>query len=111
MKPRAGLILSVVVLSLLLAICLLWVISVGEVPIPRGDVLGVISGRIPSSDPRSVIVLSIRLPRALAAAAAGAVLSGSGVIFQGVLLNPLAEPYTLGVATGAALGASLAITL
>ncbi|MDY0178809.1 MAG: iron chelate uptake ABC transporter family permease subunit, partial [Synergistaceae bacterium] len=78
MKPRAGLILSVVVLSLLLAICLLWVISVGEVPIPRGDVLGVISGRIPSSDPRSVIVLSIRLPRALAAAAAGAVLSGSG---------------------------------
>ncbi len=61
--------------------------SVGEVPIPRGDVLGVISGRIPSSDPRSVIVLSIRLPRALAAAAAGAVLSGSGVIFQGVLFK------------------------
>jgi len=111
MKPRAGLILSVVVLSLLLAICLLWVISVGEVPIPRGDVLGVISGRIPSSDPRSVIVLSIRLPRALAAAAAGAVLSGSGVIFQGVLLNPLAEPYTLGVGTESSAGASLAITL
>ena len=68
-------------------------------------------GRIPASDPRSVIVLSIRLPRALAAAAAGAVLAGSGVIFQGVLLNPLAEPYTLGVAAGAALGASAAITL
>ncbi|MDT8284469.1 MAG: iron ABC transporter permease, partial [Thermovirgaceae bacterium] len=40
-----------------------------------------------------------------------AVLAGSGVVFQGVLLNPLAEPYTLGVATGAAFGASLAITL
>ncbi len=111
MKPRARLLFPLIALSLLLAISLLWVISVGEVPIPRGDVLGVISGHIPSSDPRSVIVLSIRLPRALAAAAAGAVLAGSGVIFQGVLLNPLAEPYTLGVATGAALGASIAITL
>ncbi len=111
MNTRGGLTLPLVVLSSLLVVTLLWVITVGEVPIPKGDVLGVISGRIPASDPRSVIVLSIRLPRALAAAAAGAVLAGSGVIFQGVLLNPLAEPYTLGVAAGAALGASAAITL
>ena len=73
--------------------------------------MNVIRGVIPASDPRSVIVLFIRLPRALAASTVGAVLAGSGAVFQGVLLNPLAEPYTLGVATGAAFGASLAITL
>lgn len=111
MSSRGGLALPLIILSALLAVALLWVITVGEVPIPGGDVLGVISGRVPASDPRSKIVLSIRLPRALAAASAGAVLAGSGVIFQGVLLNPLAEPYTLGVAAGAALGASAAITL
>jgi len=111
MNSRGGLTLPLVALSSLLVVTLLWVITVGEVPIPKSDVLGVFLGRIPASDPRSVIVLSIRLPRALAAAAAGAVLAGSGVIFQGVLLNPLAEPYTLGVAAGAALGASAAITL
>jgi len=101
----------VVFLSASLAAALLWVISIGEVRIPAGDVMNVIRGVIPASDPRSVIVLFIRLPRALAASTVGAVLAGSGAVFQGVLLNPLAEPYTLGVATGAAFGASLAITL
>lgn len=111
MNARINFTAALLGLSVLLVIFLAWVISVGEVNIPRDDILGVLTGRIPSSDTRSMIILSIRLPRALAAASAGAVLAGSGVIFQGVLLNPLAEPYTLGVATGAALGASLAITL
>lgn len=103
--------LSILGLLMCLATVLLWVISIGEVSISAGEIVDVILGKIPASDPRSLIVLSIRLPRALAASAVGAVLAGSGVVFQGVLLNPLAEPYTLGVATGAALGASLAIIL
>jgi iron complex transport system permease protein len=51
-----------------------------------------------------------RLPRTLAAACVGAALASSGVIFQGLLRNPLATPFTLGVSSGAALGAMLAIT-
>src|SRR4051812_6882250 len=51
-----------------------------------------------------------RLPRALAAALVGGTLAAAGVVFQGLLRNPLATPYTLGVSAGAALGAMLAIT-
>lgn len=51
-----------------------------------------------------------RLPRTLAGAVVGAALAASGVIFQGLLRNPLATPFTLGVSAGAALGAMLAIT-
>ena len=51
-----------------------------------------------------------RLPRTLAGALVGALLATAGVVFQGLLRNPLATPFTLGVSAGAALGAMLAIT-
>jgi iron complex transport system permease protein len=51
-----------------------------------------------------------RLPRALAAGVVGGSLAAAGVVFQGLLRNPLATPYTLGVSAGAALGAMIAIT-
>ncbi len=51
-----------------------------------------------------------RLPRTLAGAAVGGSLAAAGVVFQGLLRNPLATPFTLGVSAGAALGAMLAIT-
>ena len=51
-----------------------------------------------------------RLPRTLAGALVGAMLASAGVVFQGLLRNPLATPFTLGVSAGAALGAMLAIT-
>ena len=51
-----------------------------------------------------------RLPRTLAGALVGAALASAGVVFQGLLRNPLATPFTLGVSAGAALGAMLAIT-
>jgi len=50
-----------------------------------------------------------RLPRALAAALVGGSLAAAGVVFQGLLQNPLATPYTLGVSAGASLGAMVAI--
>ncbi len=56
-----------------------------------------------------VIVMDVRMPRILTAATVGAGLAISGVIFQGILLNPLADPYTLGVSAGAAFGASAAL--
>jgi len=55
------------------------------------------------------VVMDVRLPRILTAALVGGGLAMSGVIYQGILLNPLADPYTLGVSSGAAFGASLAI--
>src|SRR3954468_1932012 len=51
-----------------------------------------------------------RLPRVVAAAVVGAALAAAGVVFQALLRNPLATPDTLGVSSGAALGAMLAIT-
>jgi iron complex transport system permease protein len=51
-----------------------------------------------------------RLPRTLAGACVGALFASAGVIFQGLLRNPLATPFTLGVSAGAALGAVLAIS-
>ena len=57
------------------------------------------------------VVLDVRLPRILTAATVGAGLSIAGVIFQGILLNPLADPYTLGISAGAAFGASMALLM
>ena len=58
-----------------------------------------------------VVVVDVRLPRILSSVIVGGGLAISGVVFQGILLNPLADPYTLGVSAGAAFGASLAILL
>lgn len=66
------------------------------------------------SDPASLdraILVSARLPRIALGLLAGAGLSITGAAFQGLLRNPLAEPYVLGVAGGAALGATLALAV
>jgi iron complex transport system permease protein len=66
---------------------------------------------IPFADnPDAQIFFIARLPRTLAGACVGALFASAGVVFQGLLRNPLATPFTLGVSTGAALGAVLAIT-
>ena len=66
---------------------------------------------IPFADnPDAQIFFVARLPRTLAAAAVGGLLAASGVVFQGLLRNPLACPFTLGVSAGAAFGAAIAIT-
>ncbi len=57
------------------------------------------------------ILVEYRLPRALLAALAGAGLASAGVVFQGVLRNPLADPYIIGIAGGAALGAAISIII
>ncbi len=58
-----------------------------------------------------VVVIDVRLPRILTAAIVGGGLAVSGCVFQGILLNPLADPYTLGVSAGAAFGAAIALLL
>ena len=58
-----------------------------------------------------VVIWSIRLSRVVLAALVGASLATAGVVFQGLLLNPLADPFTLGVSTGAAFGVALLVML
>ncbi len=61
-----------------------------------------------SAETAAKVVLSLRLPRALLGALVGGALSSSGVAFQALLRNPLADPYILGVSGGAAVGAMAA---
>jgi iron complex transport system permease protein len=58
----------------------------------------------------AAIVWTVRAPRALMAAVVGACLGGSGAATQGLFVNPLADPYLLGIASGASLGATIALT-
>lgn len=91
-------------------------VSIGAVPIPPGTVWGVILERIlpglvtPDWSPgRAAIVWEIRLPRALLAALVGAGLALVGAVLQAVTRNPLADPHLLGISSGAAFGAILAL--
>jgi len=58
-----------------------------------------------------VVIWELRIPRIIRAVLVGSSLAGCGTVFQAVLRNPLAEPYTLGVSAGGALGATTAIVL
>ena len=62
-------------------------------------------------DPATVIVRTIRPPRVLLAVLVGALLSLSGAVMQGLFQNPMADPYVVGVSSGAALGATIALSL
>jgi len=84
----------------------------GAKSLPAADVLRALVGRSHAGSGRAidaVIVQSIRLPRVLLAGAVGAMLAVAGAAYQGVFANPLADPYLLGAASGAELGATLAI--
>jgi iron complex transport system permease protein len=70
------------------------------------DLLRALAG---DTDLRSRLLIDWRLPRVLAAAFVGTLLGLGGAVFQGVFRNPLAEPYLLGSAGGAALGATVAL--
>jgi iron complex transport system permease protein len=62
-------------------------------------------------NPQARILFGIRLPRILLAGLIGGALAGAGVVFQALLRNPLADPYVLGISSGAALGAATGILL
>jgi iron complex transport system permease protein len=62
-----------------------------------------------AADPRSIIIVELRVPRTMLALAVGAALGLSGAVMQGYLRNPLADPGLFGVSSGAALGAVLSL--
>lgn len=87
--------------------------AIGAYPVPFKTVMNILftgSSPIPD-DPAVVVVLQLRLSRACLSFFAGCGLSVAGAVFQGILRNPLADPFTLGVSGGAAFGAALAIAL
>ena len=110
------LIVGCVLLLILLTLALALDVSYGETNVPVARVAAVVASHLPviGENVRSVpqldqtIVWQIRVPRALLALFVGALLAMAGVVLQGLLLNPLADPYTVGVSSGAALGAGIA---
>ncbi|CAK8722373.1 Iron complex transport system permease protein [Candidatus Electrothrix gigas] len=92
--------------------------TMGFMQIPATTVMQLIIHALCCSDKETgfdpvvtAVVMDIRLPRILAAVLVGGMLALCGTIFQAILLNPLADPYTLGISSGAAFGASLVIVL
>jgi iron complex transport system permease protein len=93
-------------------------VGVGEVTVPPADTIAILAHRLlgwpvhvgwPADE--ETIVIQLRLPRVLAALAIGASLALAGTTFQGLLRNPLADPYVLGTASGAALGAAVGVLI
>jgi iron complex transport system permease protein len=107
MKHRGAPLLLLLTLVMLAAFALS--IRVGSVTLDLHAVLTALTGHGDAAT--TAIVRDLRLPRATAAALVGAALAVSGVTFQALLRNALAEPYVLGVSGGAALGAVAAIVL
>jgi iron complex transport system permease protein len=87
----------------------LWSISVGDFPIPIGDVVATLLGN-PTED-SEFIVGTLRLPRVLVGIGVGAAFGMSGAIFQALVRNPLGSPDIIGFNAGAALGAVLMIVV
>ncbi|WP_341251515.1 iron ABC transporter permease [Euzebya pacifica] len=82
-------------------------LALGSVAIPVAEVWTVLTGGEPSTASWSVIITDIRLPRAVTALVAGAGLSVAGLQLQTLFRNPLADPFVLGIASGASLGVAL----
>jgi len=85
-------------------------VAVGNVAIPTATVLAIMANQLrPGSfavtESLTTIIMTIRLPRVMLVALTGAALSASGAAYQGLFRNPLADPYIVGVASGAGFGA------
>jgi len=93
----------------LLVFTMILSISAGAVKIPLQEILNVFLGG--GSETSRTIILNLRLPRAIESAIVGMGLSVVGTFFQGLLRNPMADPYVLGISSGAAFGATIAIIL
>ncbi|MCW4044690.1 MAG: iron chelate uptake ABC transporter family permease subunit [Candidatus Bathyarchaeota archaeon] len=111
--------LIVLLLLVALFVTVLVSLNVGYAQIPFENILAIIGKQIPFLNgavdsslvlpTEAAIILQIRLPRITAGVVVGAALAASGVVYQGVFKNPMADSYVLGVSAGAAVGASFSI--
>jgi iron complex transport system permease protein len=84
-------------------------LAIGSVPIPLDEVMRVLLGGQASKETWQTIVLVFRLPKAITALLAGAALSVAGLQMQTLFRNPLADPFVLGISSGASLGVALVV--
>jgi iron complex transport system permease protein len=98
----------VTVLAVALLVSAAAAVFVGAVAIDPPSVLAALFG---SDDTNGTIIRELRLPRVLGAILVGGALAASGVLLQGLLRNPLADPFVTGTQAGASLGAVIAVSL
>jgi iron complex transport system permease protein len=113
---RRRFVLGLVVLSLGLLLSVALATGVGRMDIGWRTVAAVALGKLgfpvhALDHTTEVVIWDIRLSRVVLSGLVGACLATAGVVFQGLLLNPLADPFTLGVSTGAAFGVALLVML
>lgn len=91
-------------------------VAIGSVFIPPTTLLRILAAQLPLANVNpdwphtfATILFKVRLPHTILIALTGAALAGSGAVYQGVFRNPLADPYLIGVASGAGLGAVMAM--
>lgn len=101
---------------ILLLLAVLLSVAVGSVFIPPAATFELLAARLSGVEipqalrPYAIIFFSLRVPRTVLMAVTGAALASSGAAYQGLFRNPLADPYLIGVASGAGLGAIVAMT-
>lgn len=102
----------IILLVIILAIAALLALTQGSVKIPASVVLEIIMGRTEGiKASHAFIVPNVRVPRVLVSVFVGAILAVIGTVFQAVFRNPMADPYVMGVSSGAALGATIGIVM
>ena len=99
------------IMFFLLLLTMIISLVLGTAEVSFKQILSILTGTIPMDDPARLVILKIRLPRIILAGLVGFSLSLGGVVFQAILRNPLADPFILGVSSGAAFGAVLGIFL
>jgi iron complex transport system permease protein len=96
-------------LAVTLIVAVLLSLATGAIHISPAVILAALFGHRPLTATQQIILLQIRLPRVLASGVVGAALAISGLMFQGLFRNPMADPYVIGSSGGAVLGACIGI--
>ncbi|MDR1239734.1 MAG: iron ABC transporter permease [Treponema sp.] len=100
----------ILIVSLVLVLLFFFGLFFGSVKIPLGDIFAILAGKDRESAAAKIIT-GIRLPRLVMALLVGMMLSTAGAVSQAVFRNPLADPYIIGISSGAVAGAALAFIL
>jgi len=106
---RSSFLAAILLLSAALFIAILVSVSFGAIHIPVEAMMAAMFHNRPLTETQHTILFEIRLPRVLASAVVGSALAVSGLMFQGLFRNPMADPYIIGASGGAALGACCGI--
>lgn len=116
MNKRRKYFIALVLLILILLGAVVFSVMLGPVQVPPLTTISIFLHKLGLIEPNwtqvtETIVIDIRMPRILVAALVGAGLAIAGAAMQGLFKNPMAEPYVLGMSSGAAVGAALVIVL